>query len=47
VKWPLFRGIRFRRTDGDTLTFWPAGEFLADGMEPLLAALRAAGAVIE
>jgi len=47
VKRPLFRGIRFRRTDGDTLTFRPVGEFLADGVEPLLAALRAAGAVIE
>jgi hypothetical protein len=47
AKRPLFRGIRFRRSDGDTFTFRPAGEFLADGVEPLLAALRAAGALIE
>lgn len=47
VKRPLFRGIRFRRADGDTITFRPAGEFLADGVEPLLGALRAAGAVVE
>ena len=47
VRRPLFRGIRLRRSDGDTFTFRPAGDFLTDGVEPLLAALRAAGAVIE
>lgn len=47
IRRPLFRGIRFRRSDGDTFTFRPAGEFLADGVEPLLGALRAGGAVIE
>ncbi len=47
VRRPLFCGIRFARSDGDTFTFRPAGEFLADGVEPLLAALWAAGAVVE
>jgi hypothetical protein len=47
VRRPLFRGIRFRRSDGDMFTFRPAGEFLADGVEPVLAALRAAGVVME
>jgi hypothetical protein len=45
VRWP--RGIRFRRADSDTITFRPAGEFLQGGMEPVLTALRLAGAEIE
>jgi hypothetical protein len=45
VPWrpPLaFPGIRFRRTDNDAITFWPAGEFLQDGAQ-VLTVLRSAG----
>lgn len=44
---PLLRGVRLTRRDGDGITFRPAGEFLQDGMESVVAALRAAGAKVE
>lgn len=47
VRRPLLLGIRFRRSDRDAFTFRPAGEFLKDGAEPVLGALRSAGAEIE
>jgi hypothetical protein len=47
VRRPLSLGIRFRRIDNNVITFRPARDSLQDGAEPVLAALRSAGANIE